>query len=79
MKEIEREPLPSNILNYILWVDDKTKEGKDIWNGFDNIKNSTVMKQLLSTKELEEWLITHKEPLKDSDCKVSMISNMTRK
>lgn len=79
MEEIEKEPLPKNEVNYILWVDDKTIEGKNIWSSFGNIRKSTVMKQLLSTAELEEWLINYKDLLSDPEIKVSMITNMTRK
>lgn len=43
-----------------LWVDDKTGEGKQIWQNIEEIKNSTVMIQLLTTAQLENWLKNHK-------------------
>lgn len=41
MREIEREPLPFNTLNYILWVDKNFDESSSIWNIL-TIRNSTV-------------------------------------
>jgi hypothetical protein len=35
-----------------LWVDDKTGEGEEIWQEIEEIKNTTVMIQLLTTAEL---------------------------
>ena len=70
--------MEESIVNFVLWVDDKTIEGKAIWNKFQKIKKSTVMIQILSTKELQNWLTNHKNLLQSPETRISMISNMTR-
>ena len=78
LKEIKHEKLEENIINFVLWVDDKTIEGKAIWNKFEHIKKSTLMMQILSTEELGKWLVNHRSVLENPSTQISMISNMTR-
>jgi hypothetical protein len=48
--------MPDENVLYLLWVDDKTKEGLEIWNSLSHIKKTSVMIPLLSTEELQNWL-----------------------
>lgn len=41
----------------MIWVDDKIKEGKQIYTNIaTDFKNSTYLIQLKSTEELRDWL-----------------------
>ncbi len=63
---------------FILWVDDKTMEGKKMWESLVELQKTTVMIQLLSTEELAKWLSQNKQTLDDPSVEVVMITNMTR-
>lgn len=63
---------------FILWVDDKTIEGKQMWEKLVEIQNTTVMIQLLSTEELQKWLSQNKEIINDPSVELVLITNMTR-
>jgi len=41
--------MPCNKSLFILWVDDKIKEGKQLWGSFKEIQKTTVMKQFETT------------------------------
>jgi hypothetical protein len=42
--------MPDSKVLYLLWVDDKTKEGLKIWNNLTYIKDTSVMIPLLTTE-----------------------------
>lgn len=63
---------------FILWVDDKTKEGRSMWESLKQLQKTTVMIQLLSTEELKKWLANNKKVVDDPSVETVMITNMTR-
>lgn len=63
---------------FILWVDDKTKEGRSMWENLKQLQKTTVMIQLLSTEELKKWLANNKKVVDDPSVETVMITNMTR-
>ena len=50
MEEIPRPSMPNATNIFLLWVDDKPLEAKFIWDTNNDINETLVMKQLLSTK-----------------------------
>ena len=58
MEELEVEPLPRNQTNFILWVDDKTGEGKKYWSQVQNIDNSTVMHRLFKQNNFKNGSVS---------------------
>lgn len=65
--------------NFVVWIDDKPKEGKLIFDKFDLVMDSTILIQLLSTEELRKWLEKNKGLFTDPTANLIFITNMTRK
>jgi hypothetical protein len=42
--------MPDSKALYLLWVDDKTKEGLMMWNSLTDIKDTSVMIPFLTTE-----------------------------
>lgn len=78
MQELPRPQMPENKAVILLWVDDKTIEGKQIWDTINDIKRTTVMKQLLSTQQLRDWFQANEYLVNDESTKIVMVTNMTR-
>jgi hypothetical protein len=57
--------MPDSKALYLLWVDDKTKEGLMMWNSLKDIKDTSVMVPLLTTDELDIWLKKNQTLLQD--------------
>lgn len=54
---ISPREMPNISNNYILWVDDKPKEGLETFNRFiEEFSSPTVLFQIRSTEELQKWL-----------------------
>jgi hypothetical protein len=71
--------MPKSINNYILWVDDKPNEGREIFNRFiDYFNNPSVLFQISSTAELQNWIDERKTIINDKDSKIIMVTNMVR-
>jgi hypothetical protein len=62
----------------ILWVDDKVKEGREIFRHIKMHKSSILLYQLLSTAQLVQWIKDHEKLLASQSCNIIMISNMRR-
>lgn len=62
----------------MLWVDGEEGEGVDFSQNINRVRQSTSFIHLKSTKELENWLKTNKEKLKDKTISTVLITNMTR-
>jgi hypothetical protein len=62
----------------LLWVDDKTLEGRKMWNSLKEIHKTAIMIQLMSTEELADWLKSSAKIVADLSIDMVMITNMTR-
>ena len=65
--------------NFLLWIDDNPKEGKQIYDKIKIPKETTILIQLLSTDELKKWLQKNEKLFKDKSANFIIISDMTRK
>lgn len=59
-------------------MDDKTIEGRKMWESLKEIHKTAVMIQLMNTEELVAWLESSAKILADPSIELVMITNMTR-
>lgn len=71
--------LPGIMANFIVWIDDKPKEGKAIFEKIILPEETTIFEQLQSTAELSRWLNRHARLFTDASANVLFVTNMTRK
>ncbi len=71
--------MPEVYANFVLWIDDKPKEGRKIFDMIEITNQTTILIQLLSTQDLANWLQKYKSLLEDPTAKIIFITNMTRK
>jgi hypothetical protein len=71
--------LPGIKANFVIWIDDKAKEGKAIFDSIQMPSETTIFEQLKSTADLRQWLARHKKLFSDQSANVIFVTNMTRK
>jgi hypothetical protein len=64
--------------NIILWVDDKLKEGQEMFKQIRRQANSIYLYQLISTEELSKWIASNKALAGDKSSNIIVITNMRR-
>ena len=69
--------LPDVRANFLVWIDDKTKEGQTTYSNLE-MQETTMLIQILSTAELKLWLKQNHYLFQDKTANLIFITNMTR-
>jgi hypothetical protein len=80
LEEVESaKEMPRATNNYVLWVDNKPNEGREIFNKFiEEFTHPSVLFQINSTQHLRQWVQQRQDIIKDADAKIVMVTNMVR-
>ena len=79
LREIELSTqYKSNPASYILWIDDKLKEGEKVIGSLECPMHTTFLHQIKSNKELKEWIELNQPIINNKKIKIGVITNMKR-